>query len=162
MVFRNVLISTIFVCSSLFGMNVFANFQQVPPERIKSLMEEADQGVSQSQYLLGYAYFTGSSVPRDLNLSMYWHQKAADQGHMMSQFNLGLFYGSSPLNDYTASAKWYRKAANQGHSGSQHSLGDYYFFGRGVPKDINQAKKWYRKAANQGHPIAIGKLRALQ
>ena len=145
MVFRNVLISTIFVCSSLFGMNVFANFQQVPPERIKSLMEEADQGVSQSQYLLGYAYFTGSSVPRDLNLSMYWHQKA-----------------SSPLNDYTASAKWYRKAANQGHSGSQHSLGDYYFFGRGVPKDINQAKKWYRKAANQGHPIAIGKLRALQ
>ena len=77
MVFRNVLISTIFVCSSLFGMNVFANFQQVPPERIKSLMEEADQGVSQSQYLLGYAYFTGSSVPRDLNL----YRKAANQGH---------------------------------------------------------------------------------
>ena len=45
---------------------------------IAKLTSEAEQGNSESQYLLGRAYDEGTLVPRNLIEAISWYQKAAD------------------------------------------------------------------------------------
>lgn len=56
-------------------------------------------------------------------LAAQWYRKAAEQGSMLAQLNLGLRYtiGQGVTKDYAEAAKWYRKAADQG----SYKLQDY-------------------------------------
>ncbi len=84
-----------------------------------------------------------------------WYRKAAEQGHALAQYTLGVMYqyGRVVPQDYAEATKWYRKAAEQGHAVAQYKLGLMYHYGY-MPKDLAEAVKWYRKAAVQGHPSA--------
>ena len=85
---------------------------------------------------------------------MYWYQKAAEQGHAVAQYSLGLCYykhGRGVKKDRTKSVYWYRKAAEQGYAEAQVSLGYCYDQGEGVEQDLSEAVYWYQKAADQGH-----------
>ena len=46
-----------------------------------------------------------------------WFRKAAEQGNVIAQFNLGelYFYGWGVDQNDTEAARWYRKAAEQGY-----------------------------------------------
>ncbi len=44
--------------------------------------------------------------------------------------------------------------AEQGNATAQYRLGQFYFLGRGVPKDEKEAVKWLQRAAEQGVPEA--------
>ena len=98
----------------------------------------------------------GRGVPQDYAEAMKWYRKAADQGHAMAQFNLGLmyYYGRGVPQDYAEAMKWYRKAADQGHARAQFNLGIMYYDYKGVRQNYAEAMKWYRKAADQGHARA--------
>ena len=50
-------------------------------------------------------------------------------------------------------AKW-KKAAEAGDPEAQVLLGICYYFGDGIPRDVEEAARWYRKAAEQGHAEA--------
>ena len=85
-----------------------------------------------------------------------WYRKAADQGHALAQFNLGIMHAKGegvPQNDSLA-VTYYRKAAEQGHADAQNNFGSMYAQGRGVPLDIERAVEWQRKAADQGNALA--------
>ena len=101
----------------------------------------------------GDFYFGRNGVSKDYAEAAKWYRKAAEQGHLDAQTNLGFCYanGKGVAKDEIEAVKWYRKAAEQGHSVAQYNLGNSYYFGRGVAKDINEAVKWYQKAAEQGH-----------
>ena len=47
---------------------------------------------------------------------MEWYRKAADQGNMYGEFNIGLLYefGYGVTKNLDEAAKWYRRAANRG------------------------------------------------
>jgi len=47
---------------------------------------------------------------------MTWYRKAADQGYVLAQYNLGIEYqlGQSVPQDYAEAIRWYRKAAAPG------------------------------------------------
>ncbi len=83
-------------------------------------------------------------------------KKAAEQGDVRAQFNLGLVYsfGDGVPQDYKESVRWYRKAAEQGDANAQVHLGSAYSNGRGVLQDYKESVKWYRKAAEQGDAYA--------
>ena len=51
-------------------------------------------------------------------------RKAADQGHVEAQFNLGICYedGDGVEWSYTEAMKWYSKAATQGHEEAKYLL----------------------------------------
>ena len=52
---------------------------------------------------------------------MKWFRKAAEQGEIYAQYNLGWMYGTGtgvPQDDDEA-VKWFRKAAEQGHAEAQ-------------------------------------------
>ena len=82
-------------------------------------------------------------------------RKAAEQGNIFSQVNLGHAYaeGRGAPRDYQEAVKWYRKAAEQGYVPAQVHLGTMYFEGRIVPQNYQESVKWFRKAADQGDAL---------
>lgn len=79
--------------------------------------------------------------------------KAADDGNIGAQFQLGMTYSAGVVNTKD-SIKWLKKAAEKNHRGAQYILGFIYGYGDGVDKDIKEAKKWLDKAIKQGHKEA--------
>ena len=55
---------------------------------------------------------------KDKAEAVKWYSKAADQGHLDSQTELGgcCYFGIGVGEDESEAVKWYRKAAEQGHS----------------------------------------------
>jgi TPR repeat protein len=95
-------------------------------------------------------------VPSDFVEAVKWYRKAAEQGHVAAQHNLGLCYqnGHGVSQNDSEAVKWYRKAAEKGNAISQFNLGGCYILGQGVSKDVNEGIKWFQKAANQGYVSA--------
>ena len=139
------------------------------------LRVDADAGNSKAQFALGEAQFAlgemyeydyenehGELVPADYAAAVAWYHKAADQGHAVAQFRLGILYRKGVPVHEEAAAAWYRKAADQGLAGAQCELGRMYEDGKGVPPDEEEEEEvhaklavtWYRRAADQGYPEA--------
>ena len=92
--------------------------------------------------------------------SLEWYIKAANLGHIRSQYILGYMYshGEGTKKDYTKAIEWYTKAANQGYTDAQFNLGNIYENGEGVKQDYKKAFEWYQKAANQDDVDAQSRL----
>lgn len=78
--------------------------------------------------------------------------RAAEQGHIESQFLCGQMYRRGvgvEANDKLA-LSWYKRAAKQGHLGGQMACGSIYEEGRGTAVDLKRALSWYEQAAKQG------------
>ena len=84
---------------------------------------------------------------------MKWYRKAAEQGDVEAQHNLGLMYynGEGVAEDNAEAVKWFRKAAEQGYARAQYGLGFMYANGEGVPKDYGEAYAWFSISAAGGH-----------
>jgi hypothetical protein len=91
-----------------------------------------------------------------------WFRKAAEQGDVVAQFNLGLMYehGQGVPQDYVQAVAWYRKAADQGNAEAQNNLGLMYYNGRGVPRDDVAAHRWLNLAASRASVSATRNLAA--
>ena len=88
---------------------------------------------------------------------MEWYRKAAEQGNISAQVNLGLMYdeGRGVPKNFMAATKWFRKAAEQGDASAQNNLGVAYGNGRGVPKDEIEGLAWFNIAAASGDAGAV-------
>ena len=128
-------------------------FSEILPEE---LQQAAEQGSDVAQLELGYMYYDGKGVPKDLAAAARWFRKAADQGNDAAQGRLGYMYynGEGVPKDLAVAARWYRKAADQGDDAAQVMLGSMYYKGEGVPKDLVAAARWYREAADRGNDFA--------
>lgn len=115
---------------------------------LKEFQPLVNQGNAEAQYYLGLMFKKGQGVKENHKQGDDWLRKAAEQGHSMAQYNLGLTYEDW---DYKETVNWYTKAAEHGNSLAQHNLGHLFDYGRGVPIDRKQAVEWYTKAAMQGN-----------
>ena len=72
-------------------------------------------------------------VPQDFVQAVQWSLKAAQQGNIEAQLNVGLAYqnGDGVEGNFVEAAKWLRQAANQGNTVAQANLGWLYANGRG-------------------------------
>jgi TPR repeat protein len=52
----------------------------------------ATQGVSVSQYNTGINYSLGRGIYKETEKSIYWYQRASEQGHSKAPFNLAIVY----------------------------------------------------------------------
>ena len=59
----------------------------------------------------------GEGVPQDYVQALSWYQKAAEQGHLGAQTNLGVLYykGSGVKKDYVEADKWFSIASAGGY-----------------------------------------------
>ncbi len=102
----------------------------------------AEDGNAEAQYYLGGLYFkqgTRSDYAKAYALSSQWYLKAAEQGHIAAQRQMGGHYtiGYGVREDAVRAAYWYLKAAEQGDAMSQRWLGYMYMHGYpGVKRDV--------------------------
>ena len=89
--------------------------------------------------------------------------KAAEMGHAIAQFYVGVSYqyGQGTIQDYEKAFYWYKKSAAQGNATAYNNLGACYEYGCNVAVDKNMALQYYRKGADLGSKKArenLGKL----
>jgi TPR repeat protein len=127
----------------------------------------AEKGDPKAEYYLGYMYrfiWQGHGVRHaaDMKTGAMWLTKAAEQGDIQAQVELGKEYTGKGLTpDSAMSVKWFQAAADQGDAFAQTSIGFCYEKGNVYAQSYAQAANWYRKSAEQGEPGGLYQLAGL-
>ena len=95
-------------------------------------------------------------VPQNYKKAKEWFEKAAKQGHVGAQADLGTLYlqGAGAPQSAQMAVFWFSQAAEHGDVLAFAKLGWMYAEGRGVRQDFIQAHMWYNLSAAQGEPRA--------
>ena len=106
---------------------------------------------------------SGDGVSQDYAEALKWYRKAAEQGHSIAQYNVGVLYyrAVGTHQDLAEAARWWHKAAVQGNAEAQLSLGALYYAGGGVLKDETEALAWFMLSAAAGNNQAATQRDAL-
>ena len=77
-------------------------------EQEQEFMTKAKAGDAEAQYQLARLYFEGNGVDQSDKKGAYWVRRAADQGHMLAQGDLGMMYalGVMVRKDDVEAVKW--------------------------------------------------------
>ena len=77
----------------------------------------AREGYPLAECQVGYFYYDGLGVEKDLGLAFEWTKRAAGHGDRDGQYNLACFYeeGTGTAPDPEQARRWYALAAGQGH-----------------------------------------------
>ena len=90
---RQALLIPLFVLLSLLTLpDAVASLSHNDHSHIYELIKKAEQGDIFCLYHLGLIYAIGGIVRRDYREAAVWFRKAADQGHVLAQYNLGYMY----------------------------------------------------------------------
>ncbi len=127
-------------------------------------LQQAETGDLDAQFRLAKCLETGRGIRQDFPAAMQWYEKAARQGHVLSQHALGIAfaYGISVPQDFERAFCWFKLAADQGHPEAQYWVGVSLHHGLIEEPDAARALKWYLESAEQGyHPAqeAIAEIR---
>jgi TPR repeat protein len=103
-----------------------------------------------SQYNLGFLYFAGIGVKRDVKKAMELFQYPAEQGHTSAEFGLGVIYLFEPEGEQNCheALHWLKLAADNHYYEALYVLGMVYFQGKCVKQDHHKAFEFFTKAAN--------------
>ena len=121
----------------------------------KLLKPNAEKGIAEAQFLLGYLYFTDADVSKEE--SLLWLQRSAQQNHADACYYLAHHCEQYDFGTPVDEQHWelLRKAAEFGSVEAQRDLGCYYAVGNeGLEKDEMESRKWYTLAAEKGHADA--------
>ena len=86
------------------------------------LLQKAELGEPDAQYLLGFMYEDGTGVSQDIKEATKWYRLAAKQGDVDAQYHLGLIYDQVVPKDHKEAVKWWKLAAEQRHERAQFNL----------------------------------------
>ena len=115
----------IILVGALFFLTTSQVNEAIGCTTVDECIEEAEKGDADAQMILGYMYSRGSSaLPYDLKKTIKWYKKAAENGSIAAQHNLGAMYydGIGVVKDYKKSLTWYEMAAKQGKASTQYAL----------------------------------------
>lgn len=104
----------IFVMLAGLAMPAHAAEIAPPPPDLSSLRAKAEAGEAAFQAYFGYLYLNGSAgLPQDYEQAFKWYHKAADQGYVAAQYNLGILYdeGLGVTQSHEAGYFWLTLAA---------------------------------------------------
>lgn len=98
-----------------------------------------------------------SEEVKDYKIAFEYYKKAADQGYLTAQRELGLFYenGRGVTKSIEEAFKYYRLAADQGDPIAQYCIGNLYQWGKGVEQSKEESLKYYRVSADQEYGPAL-------
>lgn len=120
----------------------------------------AHMGLDDAQAWLGYFLQTPYRDEQTEKHGLQWVKKAAEQGKAKHQFSYASCIGF-PIGEWErltpnekarretgckAAFSLYRKAAEQGHVGAMKKLAQWYQYGYGGVKNLEEALRWAKKA----------------
>jgi uncharacterized protein len=116
----------------------------------------AIKGNPDAQFNLAQAYKLGRGVPMDTKIAESWYRKAAEQGHLQAEDNLGLVMFN---NGKRAEAMPYiERSAERGEPRAQYVLGTAAFNGDLAAKDWVRAYALMTRASSAGLSTASARL----
>jgi len=118
----------------------------------------AEGGNANAQFFVGLRYASGNQGA-DFAHAIEWYLKAANQNHILAQFNLGVMYsiGQGVLPNERQAEIWFYRAAHQQDPGAQYNLGmsryrvSFKDAQRQRNEAIIEAYKWFSLAAGLGY-----------
>jgi len=142
------------------------NHQEIEPptqKQLASIKTDAEAGDTNSVFILGLLYVSGTSIEKNTVLGQKYLVRAAEAGHSGAQHSLGYMYheGDGVQKDFAIAKQWYEKAVAQGNPNSMYNLGVMYDYGLGVEKDWSRAYDLYHEAAQRCHESAETALRSI-
>lgn len=141
-----------FVCAALAVVPVYAVSAADPLPDLPVLLEKANKGDTVSQNHLGVTY----SFMKDYKNAAKWFLKAAQQGDVFAQYQIGTFYseGLGLPQDHDKATAYFYEAAKKGDIKAQYQMGVAYYKGNGVSKNTEKALEWLMMAAEKGDKSA--------
>ncbi|UNK79115.1 SPOR domain-containing protein [Sphingopyxis granuli] len=116
-------------------------------------------GDPDAQFNLGQAYKLGRGVPADLGQAEGWYRRAAKQGHLQAEDNLGLVLFTANRRD--EAMPFIARSAERGEPRAQYVLGTAMFNGDLATKDWPRAYALTKRASDAGLGIASARLAQL-
>lgn len=108
----------------------------------------AIKGDADAQFNLAQAYRFGRSVPLDMKAAEDWYRRAAAQGHLQAEDNLGLIMFQN--GDRQNAMPMIRRSANRGDPRAQYVLATAMFNGDFAEKDWTTAYALMTRASATG------------
>lgn len=116
-------------------------------------------GDADAQFNLGQAYKLGRGVPADLIQAEAWYRRAAKQGHLQAEDNLGLVLFTA--NRRQEAMPFIINSAARGEPRAQYVLGTAHFNGDLATEDWPRAYALTKRASDAGLDIASARLAQL-
>lgn len=123
-------------------------------KELEEAISKAEAGDAEAQYQLALKYdFGRSNLTVNHQKAAQWYQKAAEQGHVKAQYNLGYLFqeGEGVQKDIHKAMYWFEKAAEQGFVDAYYNLGRFYYFDEFGLSNKAQAYGLFEKAAKGGY-----------
>lgn len=108
----------------------------------------AISGDADAQFNLGQAYKLGRGVQQDLPQASEWFRRAAAQGHLQAEDNLGLVLYE--LNRKADAMQWLQRSAERGEPRAQYVLAAELYNGERVSRDPVRAYAFMKRASDAG------------
>ena len=128
--------------------------------------KHADINNKVAKYWLGYYYWEGYVVEKNLGKAVELFKEAADKGVPDAQlrFAFALSDKNSPLKfNLEEFVKYLTMAADNGNTAAQFNLGDLYYNGKlGITKNKEKGLSYLKLAAIKGQPKACNMLDKLK
>lgn len=109
----------------------------------------ANMGHNGAQYILGYMYEYGH-VEKDNIKAVFYHTKAADNGHILSAARLAILYQQPEIKNYHKAFAYAKIAAESGSKEGEFIFANLLFLGRGCETNENEAYRYYKMAYEHG------------
>ena len=130
----------------------------------KLLPRYAEQGHTEAIYRLAWLYSNGQGVEQDQDKAFHLFNQAAQMGHIIAAFSVGIYYDFGEGNvkkNLKKAFEMYMIAAQAGFSRAEFNIGNMLINGHGVAKDLSTGMRWLTTAARRGDRDALGLLGSL-
>lgn len=102
-------------------------YDSIPVDSVRSIelyLNSAEKGYAPAMNYVGFRYYSGSGVKKDIDSAFYWIRAAADKGDITAAANLGFLLTESEFfpHDENEARKWITIAAEGGVREAQYKL----------------------------------------
>lgn len=119
----------------------------------------AEAGDPDAQFNMGQAFKLGRGVKADIPAAIIWYRKAAAQGHVRAEDNLGLLLFQQ--GDRAGSLPYLQRSATRGEPRAQYIVGTALFNGDIAPKNWVRAYALMTRASDAGLAQATASLKQM-
>jgi TPR repeat protein len=128
------------------------------PDSSENLTQAAISGDTEAQFAIAETYLqvfgkeSKLAAAERLSKAARWFRRAAENGHVQSQYRLATLYelGQGVDKDYSQAINWYRRAAENGHVKAMHNLAVLSISDSQPTANHDLAAFWFTKAAKLG------------
>lgn len=110
-----------------------------------------------ASFKVAQMYLKGDGIKIDFKKALEYFIKANEQGHLDTEYYIGLIYASSSTDlnlNYKEAIKWWKISVEKKDERAQYNLGILYHNGNGTKKDFEKAFELYNDSIANGNNSA--------